>query len=57
MLGGLVFGLVIGWIVSLFGGDTLLINGVTELTGNDITSAGYYTIFAVIGLIGGVLKK
>ena len=57
MLGGLIFGLVIGWVVSLFGGDSLLINGIRELTGNDITSAGYYTIFAIIGLIGGALKK
>lgn len=57
MLSGLIFGIVIGWLVSLFGGDTLLINGITELTGNNITSAGYYTIFAIIGLVGGVLKK
>ncbi|NMA49363.1 MAG: hypothetical protein GX947_06280 [Tissierellia bacterium] len=57
MLGGLIFGLVIAWVVSLFGGDSLLINGIRELTGNDITSAGYYTIFAIIGLIGGALKK
>ena len=57
MLGGLIFGLVIAWVVSLFGGDSLLINGIRELTGNDITNAGYYTIFAIIGLIGGALKK
>ncbi|MDX9917412.1 MAG: hypothetical protein RBT15_05275 [Gudongella sp.] len=57
MLGGLVVGLIVGWIVSLFGGDNLLIQGIKEITGNSITSAGYYTIFAIIGLLGGVLKR
>ncbi|MCR3956625.1 MAG: hypothetical protein NUK57_10035 [Gudongella sp.] len=57
MLGGLVVGLVVGWIVSLFGGDVLIMNGIQELTGNSVSSAGYYTIFAIIGLLGGVFKK
>lgn len=57
MLGGLVIGLVVGWIVSLFGGDLLIIRGTQELTGNAITSSGYYTMFAIIGLLGGVFKK
>ncbi|WP_409227001.1 hypothetical protein [Gudongella sp. SC589] len=57
MLGGLVVGLVVGWIVSLFGGDVLIMNGIRELTGNSVSSAGYYTIFAIIGLLGGVFKK
>jgi len=57
MLGGLVVGLVVGWIVSLFGGDVLIMNGIHELTGNSVSSAGYYTIFAIIGLLGGVFKK
>jgi hypothetical protein len=43
--------------VSLFGGDVLIMNGIQELTGNSISSAGYYTIFAIIGLLGGVMKK
>jgi hypothetical protein len=57
MLGGLLVGLVVGWVVSLFGGDQLIIQGIREITGNSITSAGYYTIFAIIGLLGGVLKN
>ncbi len=57
MIGGLIVGLIVGWIVSLFGGDQLIIKGVEELTNNSITSAGYYTIFAIIGLLGGVLKN
>ena len=57
MIGGLVVGLIVGWVVSLFGGDQLIIQGVEELTNNSISSAGYYTIFAIIGLLGGVLKN
>ncbi|NLB89050.1 MAG: hypothetical protein GX790_07480 [Syntrophomonadaceae bacterium] len=57
LLAGLIFGLIIGWFVSLFGGDTLIIQGVFELTGKEISSAGYYTIFALLGLIGGAIKK
>ncbi|HHU32693.1 MAG: hypothetical protein ACOX1Y_11795 [Zhaonellaceae bacterium] len=56
MLIGLIFGLIIGWLVSLFGGNTLIIQGVFELTGREISNAGYYTIFALLGLIGGLLK-
>lgn len=57
MIGGLIVGLIVGWVVSLFGGDQLIIKGIEELTSNSITSAGYYTIFAIIGLLGGVLKN
>lgn len=56
MLIGLIFGLIVGWILSLFGGDLLLIQGFFELTGKQISSAGYYTIFALLGLIGGLIK-
>ncbi len=57
MLFGLLFGIIIGWFVSLFGGDILIIQGILELTGREIGSAGYYTIFALLGLIGGAIKK
>jgi hypothetical protein len=57
MLIGLIFGLIIGWLVSLFGGNTLIIQGVFELTGREISNAGYYTIFALLGLIGGLCEN
>ena len=53
---GLIFGLVVAWIISLFGGDALLIQGMSELTGKQISTEGYYTIFALLGLIGGFIK-
>ncbi|NLY71077.1 MAG: hypothetical protein GX076_05280 [Clostridiales bacterium] len=57
LLLGLIFGLIVGWLVSLFGGNTLIIEGIYELTGKEISSAGYYTIFALLGLISGAIKK
>lgn len=52
MLIGLISGLIVGWLVSLFGGDSLIIQGIFELTGKQISIAGYYTIFSLVGLIG-----
>ncbi|NMA01178.1 MAG: hypothetical protein GX923_01265 [Clostridia bacterium] len=57
LLAGLVFGLIVGWVVSLFGGNTLIIQGIFELTGKEISNAGYYTIFAFLGLISSAIKK
>lgn len=56
MLLGLISGLIVAWLVSIFGGDLLIIQGVFELTGKQISIAGYYTIFALVGLIGGLIK-
>jgi hypothetical protein len=57
LLVGLIFGLIVAWFVALFGGDLLLIQGIFELTGKEISSAGYYTIFALLGLTGGAFKN
>ncbi|HHZ02955.1 MAG TPA: hypothetical protein GX396_08500 [Tissierellia bacterium] len=54
---GIVYGLIVGWFFSLFGGNTLIIQGILELTGKEITDAGYYTIFALLGLMGGAIKN
>jgi len=55
MLGGLLVGLVVGWILAMFGANDLLIQGVSELTGRTISDAGYYTILAFIGAMGGAI--
>ncbi len=56
MLWGVVVGLFVGWILAMFGVNDLLIRGVFELTGRTITDAGYYTILAFIGAIGGAIN-
>jgi hypothetical protein len=57
LLFGVISALIVGWFFSLFGGDDLIIKGILELTGKEITSAGYYTIFALVGLFGGALRS
>lgn len=57
MLLGVIMGIVVAWILSLFDVDQLLIQGITQLLGRQIDISGYYTIFAMIGLIGGAWKK
>ncbi|MCR4362003.1 hypothetical protein NUG13_11760 [Bacillus subtilis] len=47
----MVFALLGGWILSLFGFDTVVIDGAKELFHISITTAGYYLIFAILGLI------
>lgn len=56
MLLGVIIGLIVAWILTMFEVDQLLINGITELFGKEIGVSGYYTIFAFIGLIGGAFK-
>ncbi|NLA84236.1 MAG: hypothetical protein GX197_01605 [Firmicutes bacterium] len=56
MLGGLLVGLAVGWILAMFGANDLLIQGVLELTGRAISDAGYYTILAFLGAIGGAIN-
>lgn len=46
--------LLAGWILSLFGFDALFISGLGELFNLTITTTGYYTIFALIGIVGWV---
>ena len=57
MLGGFLIGIFVAWILSFFGIDSMIIQGLNELFKLEITSAGYYTLFALIGLIGGAIKK
>ncbi|KUO50378.1 MAG: hypothetical protein APF76_11780 [Desulfitibacter sp. BRH_c19] len=57
MLGGVIAGLIVGWVISMFGGNDLLIQGILELTGKNISNAGYYTILALLGAIGGALNN
>jgi len=56
MLWGIIVGLAVGWILEMFGVNHLLIQGVLELTVKAISNAGYYTILAFIGAIGGAIN-
>lgn len=58
MLSGFVGGLIVAWILSWFGVNTLLISVfqpfVTQVI---LTNAHYYVAFALIGLIGGAIGR
>lgn len=43
--------LLSGWILSLFGFDAVVIQGVFELFGKTITSTSYYFLFGVLGAL------
>lgn len=47
--------LLIGWILSWFSFDKLLILAFEELFNKEITIASYYFIFFVIGVIGDLI--
>lgn len=57
MLSGVIIGIIVAWVLTIFEVEQLLIRGVVELFGKEIGISGYYTIFAFIGLIGGIFKR
>lgn len=57
MLGGVLGGLLIAWILSIFNFDRMFINALYELLGLRISTDAYYVIFALLGAIGSIMKK
>ncbi|MGV1059696.1 hypothetical protein ACQR24_02455 [Clostridium perfringens] len=57
MLGGVLGGLLIAWILSIFNFDRMFINALYELLGLSISTDAYYVIFALLGAIGSIMKK
>lgn len=57
MLGGLLWGLLIAWILSIFNFDYMFINTVYELLRLKISTDVYYVVFALLGLIYGIINK
>ncbi|KZR57905.1 hypothetical protein [Pseudobacillus badius] len=50
-------GLLVAWILTLFGFDHLALSAVEEMTGNAYSLTVYYFAFAVLGLIWGFGNK
>lgn len=57
MLGGFIGGLIVAWILSLFGIDNMVIKSVAEVFKVGISVSTYYIAFGVVGLIGGAFRK
>ncbi|MDZ5254180.1 hypothetical protein [Clostridium sp. LIBA-8841] len=56
MLSGLLGGLFVAWILSLFDFDSMVINSIHEVFDIEVSKDLYYVIFALIGLISHILK-
>jgi hypothetical protein len=50
-MSGIIEGLLAAWILNLFGFGELFIKGMNEWSDLDITTAGYYVFFALVGLL------
>lgn len=58
MIEGVLTSLFIAWILSLFSVDKMLIECIQPFINNVIlTSSHYYLLFAIVGLIGGVIDR
>lgn len=57
MLGGLLWGLLIALILSIFNFNYMFINAVYELLRLKISTDVYYVVFALLGLIYGIINK
>ena len=57
MLGGLLWGLLIAWILSIFNFNYMFINAVYELSRLKISTDVDYVVFALLGLIYGIINK
>lgn len=50
----IIWMLFVAWFLNLFGFGNVVIKGLTQLGGPEITLTGYYFIFAAAGLIKNV---
>ena len=58
MLEGFIGGLIVAFILSLFGVDKMLIEVIQPFfTAVTLTKSHYYLAFAIIGLIGGAFNR
>lgn len=56
-MGGIIGGLFLAWILSLFGIHNIIIAGIEDLFNVYISIPGYYVLFAIIGLITDLFAK
>ena len=57
MIGGILYGLICGWILSLFGVKIFCIEVLQPFIPFALTTAHYYFVFGVVGLIYGIIHN
>ncbi len=56
MLDGIIYGLIIAWILSVFNVDNICINVLQPFFDVKLTTDHYYFTFGVIGLVASILS-
>lgn len=56
MIDGIVYGLLSGWILCLFGIDDIFINGLQDFVSFELTKNHYYLCFAILGCVGNIVQ-
>lgn len=57
MLEGFVSGFIVGWVLTWFDIDQMVLEVIQPLTSVQLTTAHFYVALGLIGLIGGVFGK
>lgn len=55
MIGGILYGLLCGWILALFNVDNICIEVLQPIVPFVLTAAHYYFVFGVVGIIYGII--
>jgi hypothetical protein len=48
--------LILAWVLTLFGFDNIVINGIYELFGIKISKSGYYIVFLIFSILLDILR-
>lgn len=54
---GIISGLLVGWILGLFGFKGVAIAGMAQLFGIKLTVLGYYFMFAILGFVSRIVSN
>ena len=57
MIGGILYGLLCGWILALFNVDEICIKVLQPIIPFVLTTTHYYFVFGLVGLIYGIIHN
>jgi hypothetical protein len=57
MIGGILYGLLCGWILALFNVDNICIEVLQPIIPFVLTTAHYYFVFGLVGMIYGIIHN
>lgn len=55
MLSGLISGLLVGWVLTIFGFDEILLGFTKEMFNMSLSINTYYMLFAMLGILAEIL--